>query len=47
MCTGVRLGARRDGRVAKDGAVLVVEVPDDPDRAWRPDQLRDEVEKGL
>lgn len=46
--TTVRLGAARDGgRVRKDGTLLIVEVPSDPDHAWDAGQLRAEVEKAL
>lgn len=47
MCTAIRLGASRGGSVRKDGSELVVEVPDDPDRAWSAADLRAEVEKAL
>jgi len=47
MLTGVRLGAATSGRVGKEGSMLTVDVPDDPDRAWSVDELRREVEKAL
>lgn len=43
----IRLGATPGGEIRKDARVLVIDVPDDPDRAWSPAALRHEVEQAL
>lgn len=47
MLTTVRLGASKEPRVRKDGTLLMVDVPSDPDHPWDEAHLRREVEKAL